>query len=210
MSSLEIDGLADQEGETADVHAHDAQKQKEIKAFVREYKAYAKKSAENFLGLARTIMRVEGELGGLYKPAFYAEVGLDHDPSKLTKLKKIGENLTRFQPYIEKLPNSWTTLYELARLEDEPFRLVAESGMLHPLATMKEIDEALGRSAAKAKTGFRIYVDLSAIGSRSRQAEFVRKLHTLAADFDLKPIAPSHEDDLSSLLDEPADTKSAA
>ena len=127
--------------ETADVHAHDAQKQKEIKAFVREYKAYAKKSAENVLGLARTIMRVEGELGGLYRPAFYAEVGLDHDLSKLTKLKKIGEKLTRFQPYLEVLPNSWTTLYELARLQDEDFRRVAESGMMHPLATMKEIDD---------------------------------------------------------------------
>ena len=87
MTNLRI-----RQSESADVQAHDAQKEKEIKAFVREYKAYAKKSAENFLGLARTIMRVEGELGGLYKPAFYAEVGLDHDPSKLTKLKKIGES----------------------------------------------------------------------------------------------------------------------
>jgi hypothetical protein len=210
MASLQNDELSDQAHESADVRAHDAQKEKEIKAFVREYKAHAKKSAENVLGLVRTIMRVEGELGGLYKPAFYAEVGLDRDLSKLAKLKKIGEKMHRFQPYLESLPNSWTTLYELARLEDEPFRLVADSGILHPLATMKEIDEALGRSAAKGKTGFRIYVDLSAIGSRSRQAEFVRKLHTLAADFDLKPVAPSHEDDLSSLLDEPADTKSAA
>ena len=109
------------------IHAYDAQKQKEIKAFVREYKGYAKKSAENVLGLARTIMRVEDELGSLYRTAFYAEVGLDHDPSKLTKLKKIGENLTRFQPYLEDLPNSWTTLYELARLDDEDFRKVADS-----------------------------------------------------------------------------------
>jgi hypothetical protein len=210
MSSFEIDGLADQESETADVHAHDAQKQKEIKAFVREYKAYAKKSAEGILGLARTIMRVEDELGSLYRKAFYEEVGLDHDPSKLAKLKKIGESLTRFQPYLESLPNSWTTLYELARLQDEDFRRVAESGMMHPLATMKEIDAALGRSAEKGTPQFRVYVDLSLIGSRSRQAEFVRKLQALAADFDLKPVAPSHEDDLSSLLDEPADTKSAA
>jgi hypothetical protein len=210
MSSLQIDGLLDQEAETSDVQAHDAQKQKEIKAFVREYNAYAKKSAENFLGLARTIMRVEGELGGLYRAAFYAEVGLDHDLSKLAKLKKIGENLTRFQPYLERLPNSWTTLYELARLDDEDFKKVEGSGMMHPLATMKEIDAALGRSAAKGTPQFRIYVDLSSIGSRSRQAEFVQKLHALAKDFDLKPVAPSHEDDLSSLLDEPTDTKSAA
>jgi hypothetical protein len=210
MSSLQIDGLLDQEVENSDVQAHDAQKQKEINAFVREYKGYTKKSAEGILGLARTIMRVEDELGSLYRKAFYVEVGLDHDPSKLTKLKKIGENLTRFQPYLEDLPNSWTTLYELARLPDEDFGRVAESGMLHPLATMKEIDAALGRSAAKGPPQFRVYVDLSLIGSRSRLAEFVQKLHALARDFDLKPVAPSHEDDLSSLLDEPTHTKSAA
>jgi hypothetical protein len=210
MSSLQIDGLLDQEAETSDVQAHDAQKQKEIKAFVREYKGYTKKSAEGILGLARTIMRVEAELGSLYRKAFYVEVGLDHDPSKLTKLKKIGESLTRFQPYLERLPNSWTTLYELARLDSEDFGRVAESGMMHPLATMKEIDMALGRSAAKGTPQFRVYVDLSLIGSRSRQAEFVQKLHALARDFDLKPVAPSHEDDLSSLLEEFDDTKSAA
>jgi hypothetical protein len=210
MSSLQNDELPDQANESADVRARDAQKEKEVKAFVSEYKAYAKKCAENILALARIIMRVEGELGGLYRPDFYAEVGLNHDPSKLTKLKKIGENLTRFQPYLERLPNSWTTLYELARLNDEDFRRVAESGLMHPLATMKEIDTALGRSAAKGTPQFRVYVDLSLIGSRSRQAEFVQKLHLLARDFDLKPVAPSHEDDLSSLLDEADDTKQAA
>ena len=210
MASLQNEELPDQADESAAVRAHDAQKEKEIKAFVREYKAYGKKSAESFLGLARTIMRVEGELGGFYRPTFYAEVGLDHDPSKLTKLKKIGENLTRFEGYLEVLPNSWTTLYELARLSDEDFRRVAESGLMHTLATMKEIDTALGRSAAKGTLQFRVYVDLSLIGSRSRQAEFVQKLHLLARDFDLKPVAPSHEDDLSSLLDEADDTKQAA
>lgn len=210
MSILEDDELPVPADEVGEIQARAAQKEREIEAFVREYKAYARKSAEGILGLARTIMRAEDELGGISRAAFYAEVGLDRDPSKLTKLKKIGENLTRFQPYLEVLPNSWTTLYELARLQDEDFRRVAESGLMHPLATMKEIDAALGRSAAKGTPQFRVYVDLSLIGSRSRQAEFVRKLQALAAHFDLKPVAPSHEDDLSSLLDEPDDTQQAA
>ena len=34
------------------------------------------KGAEDVLGLARTIMWVEDELGSLYRTAFYAEVGL--------------------------------------------------------------------------------------------------------------------------------------
>jgi hypothetical protein len=210
MSSLQIDGLLDQEAETSDVQAHDAQKQKEIKAFVREYKGYTKKSAEGILGLARTIMRVEAELGSLYRKAFYVEVGLDHDPSKLTKLKKIGENLTRFQPYLEDLPNSWTTLYELARLDEGDFRRVAESRLLHPLATMKEIEMALGRSAAKGKKEFRVYVDLNLLGSRAQQAKFAQRLEELVVAFKIEMKAPSHEDELKSLLAETDDTQQAA
>jgi hypothetical protein len=181
----------------------------QVDDLVRDYNAYAKKSSENVLGLASTILIVD-DLGRRDREWFYAQVKLDPKGSTARKLRVIGQALPRFQPFLNVIPNTWTTLYELARLEDEDFKLVVNSGVLHPFVTLKEIDEARGRTSVKPSQEFRVYVDLNLIGSRSRQAEFVRKLQELAKEFELNPVAPSREEDLASLLDESDDSKQAA
>ena len=176
---------------------------------VREYNTFAKKSSENVLGLASTILKVDN-LGRRDREWFYAQVKLDPKGSTARKLRVIGQKLPKFQPYLKILPNTWTTLYELARLEDEDFKTVIDSGVLHPFVTLREIDEVRGRASAKPKQEFRVFVDLSKLGVRSRQVEFARRLKELVAVFDLELKAPSHEEDLSSLIDEADDTKQAA
>ena len=181
-----------------------------VDALISEYRTIAKNNADNVLALASTIYKVEAELGGRYRRRFYAEVGLDENGSTVRKLRLIGDRLTRFQPYLDVIPCAWTTLYALAALEDEKFKAVVESGVLHPFATMKEIDAVLGKTSAKSAREFRVFVDLSEIGVRSRQVEFARKLKQLVEEYRLTLKAPNHEDELSSLIDEPVEEKQAA
>ena len=75
---------------------------------------------------------------------------------------------------------------------------------------MKEIDAVLGKTGAnsereskKSAREFRVFVDLSEIGVRSRQVEFAHKLKQLVDEYKLTLKAPDHEDELSSLIDEP-------
>ena len=173
---------------------------------VREYNTFATKSSENVLGLASTILKVD-DLGRRDREWFYAQVRLDPKGSTARKLRVIGQKLPKFQPYLNILPNTWTTLYELARLEDEDFKTVIDGGVLHPFVTLREIDEVRGRASPKAKQEFRVYFDLNKLGVRSRQVELARRLKELAAEFDLELKAPSHEEDLSSLIDEADDEK---
>ena len=181
-----------------------------VDALISEYRTIAKKNAENVLGLASTIYKVEAELGGRYRQRFYAEVGLDENGSTVRKLRLIGERLPRFQPYLDVIPCAWTTLYALAALDEEKFKAVVESGVLHPFATMKKIDAVLGKTGAKSEREFRVFVDLSEIGVRSRQVEFAHKLKQLVDEYRLTLKAPDHEDELSSLIDEPVEGKQAA
>ena len=181
-----------------------------VDALISEYRTIARKNADNVLALASTIYRAEAELSGCYRRRFYAEVRLDENGSTVRKLKAIGDRLTRFQPYLDVIPCAWTTLYALAALEDEKFKVVVDSGVLHPFATMKEIDAVLGKRGAKSEREskksareFRVFVDLSEIGVRSRQVEFAHKLKQLVDEYRLTLKAPAHEDELSSLIDEP-------
>ena len=60
-----------------------------VDALISEYRTIARKNAEDVLGLASTIYKVEAELGGHYRRRFYAEVGLDENGSTVRKLKPL-------------------------------------------------------------------------------------------------------------------------
>jgi hypothetical protein len=92
-----------------------------VAALVTQYNDFAKASCENIIGLAKTIHLVERELNQRYREQFYAEVHLDPNGSTVRKLKKIGEESVRFEPFLGRLPNAWTTLYALAALESHEF-----------------------------------------------------------------------------------------
>ncbi len=176
----------------------------DVDDLVREYNAFAKKSSENLRGLASTVLKADDLDRRSDRERFYEEVKLDPKGSTARKLRVIGQKLSRFQPFLRDIPNTWTTLYELARLEDEEFKTVVDSGVLQPFVTLREIEEVRGRASAKPKQQFVLHVDLNRIATQSRQAEFVRELKALLEkfDFDWEPMAPNRQKELSDLLAE--------
>jgi hypothetical protein len=184
-----------------------------VDQLVREYNDFAKSSSGNLLGLASTVLAAE-DLGRRDRERFYADVKLDPKGSTARKLMAIGQQLPRFQPYLNIIPNTWTTLYELARLEDEEFKIVVDSGVLHPLVTLREIDEVRGRASAKPQQQqqFMFHVDLNRIGTQKVQADFVCKLKALLDEFGIEwePMAPKREKELSRLLAESDQQNQAA
>jgi hypothetical protein len=202
--------VADQELEGSVDQEHNSPVEQQVDALVREFKTYAKKTSTNVLGLASTIIKVDYELNGRDRARFYEKVGLDPDGSTVRKLRVIGNKLPRFQPYLDVLPNSWTTLYRLASLEDEDFKKVVDSGVLNPFAMWKDIEAVLGKSSRTSKGKFKVFLDLNKLPVRSRQAEFARRLNNLATEYHLELKAPNHEDDLSSLIEEFDEVEQAA
>ena len=114
-----------------------------VKSLAEQYRKFAKASGEDILGLAETVYLANRELNLRFLEEFYQEVGLDPKGTTARKLKEIGEKLTRFQPYLEKLPNTWTTIYVLAKMDDHEFQRVADSGVLHPFVTLKAIEDVV-------------------------------------------------------------------
>ena len=114
----------------------------EILAFVDRYQTFLRITAEAILSLAETVVEAETELNGVDFLIFCENVGLVKGSPTYSKLKQIGERSDRFRPFVDRLPNSWTTIYKLAKLQPDQFARV--SATLTPFITSREIDEQIG------------------------------------------------------------------
>jgi hypothetical protein len=122
-----------------------------VDELINRYNSFAKQSAENIIKMAETLVDAE-RLSELERHAFCAAVSLSRPTYQ--KLLKIGQEASRFEPFLEQLPNSWTTLYKLAALEIKQFDRVAHDPQFAPTMTAEELKVILGdinSSAGKSK-----------------------------------------------------------
>ena len=102
---------------------------------VEQYRLYARQTAENIIGLAETLVIAKKELGDFDLHRFCRDVGLEYKGPTFRKLMTIGEKVARFQPFVDRMPNAWTTVYKLAALENHEFDRVTQSALFTPLMT---------------------------------------------------------------------------
>jgi hypothetical protein len=141
--------------------------------FVQKYMFFARKTAENIIKLAETLVEAKAELTELEFGQFCREVGLDPKGSTFRKLKEIGEKVSRFEPFVEHIPSSWTTIYKLAKLDPDKFDRVMQSGKLSPFMTAEQVDSIIS-DAPSATTGIQrdLTIDLSALEKNAKIAAY--------------------------------------
>jgi hypothetical protein len=115
--------------------------------YIEKYKSFARQTAESIIGLAQTLIEAEEHLDPVDFESFCREVGVPKGSSTYKKLRAIGYRASRFEPFVDNLPNTWTTIYKLAKLEPDEFDRVTP--ILSPFVTAKAIDEAIGLNAKK-------------------------------------------------------------
>lgn len=122
----------------------------QVEAYVQRYNSFLRKTAEAVLGLAITLAEAKSKLNGVDFNIFCDEVGTPESSSTYKKLLKIADNAARFQPFVNRLPNTWTTIYKLATLPSEKFERV--SANLTPFITAREINQIIGEEKEGRKT----------------------------------------------------------
>lgn len=110
-----------------------------VEQYVERYRNHAKRTVESILKLGETVVEAEQQLSRLDIMIFCQEVGIDYNGPTFRKLRKIGQQAERFQPVIDRVPNSWTTVYELAKLDSDKFTSIVEAEALTATSTMKEL-----------------------------------------------------------------------
>ena len=115
----------------------------EVAVYVDRYRHFAKQSAESIINLALTLIEAEEKLNKSDFSTFCAEVGIDGNGATYRKLKSIATNSARFAPVMDRLPNTWTTIYKLASLEADKFEDLVANGVISPFMTMSDVNKQL-------------------------------------------------------------------
>ena len=114
-----------------------------IESFVTQYRHYARKTVENIIQLGKTICDAEKFLKKNEFEEFCKQIGSDPKESTFRKLREIGRMDYRFNEHLDILPNSWTTLYQLAKMKDNDFAKLVDNNVLHKDITSKEINQVI-------------------------------------------------------------------
>jgi hypothetical protein len=108
-----------------------------VDQYVDRYNALLCKSADAFIGLGETLVEARDNLRKDEFKVFLKKTGLNNSKSTYSKLLKIGENAPRLRPYVNNLPQTWTTLYALSKLEPDQFEKVVPQ--LNAYSTAKDV-----------------------------------------------------------------------
>jgi len=140
----------------------------DISLYVQRFRAFAAKSAESFIRLAETLCEAEHKFTSDDFEVFCSEINLPKNSSTYKKLKKIGEAATRFKLCESKLPNAWTTLYQLSKLPVDDFERLVEDDVLTPFTTSKQITDYLTPCTSNEVDKIRDRISISGVAKLSR------------------------------------------
>ena len=115
-----------------------------VPKLVTRFHTFAAKTVEGILEMGRVV----NEASKLKKSEFakFCElVELDGKDSTVNKLKTIGEKYEFLLAHSSKLPSSWTTVYEIARLTEDQITNLIDRGVLKATLAAQELSIALGK-----------------------------------------------------------------
>jgi len=76
---------------------------------------------------------------------FCTTVGINEDSSTFRKFMRIGEKSEEFKKYLDKLPSSYTVLYEITTLDPELVDTLISQNQIKPTITLKELKKLSGK-----------------------------------------------------------------
>ena len=96
-----------------------------------------------------------GELNQSDMDYFCFSVGLREEGSNFRKFKRIGDCADQFRHYLDKLPDSYTVLYEIATLDSDLFEQLMNNNEIHSYVTLKDVQKLARKVPSVNKiTGF--------------------------------------------------------
>jgi hypothetical protein len=125
----------------------------QVEKFASQYRLCVQKTAAAILELANVVFTAKNELTPKQFKEFRQEIGADFSKdSYIKKLCVIGENQTRFATIQDKLPASYTTLYNLAKIDTDSFAKVIDAQIISPQMTAMRLSQCLKMSTVSAKS----------------------------------------------------------
>lgn len=124
-----------------------------ISEFVNRYRISVTKTAESILELANTVYSAKKQLSITEFAKFRDAIGANsRKDSYIKKLCIIAANKSRFENIIDQLPASYTTLYELANIDESIFTEMLQKNVINPQMTAGRLSKCIQRNNVIVKT----------------------------------------------------------
>ena len=155
-----------------------------VQTYLDRYNFAIRKTAQSVLELAATLLEAQEELGPVDFTIFLREVGFNEDSSTFKKFIAIAKKKHALEPHLEKLPNAWTTIYQLAKLNSDQFEDIANSGLLTPYLTGNAINNMLRASIPNGNSRAEndVFISVQSMPVET-QFEFYQALEALCAEY---------------------------
>jgi hypothetical protein len=121
-----------------------------INGYIQYYQQFTRSTVENILKLSCLINEMKekeksGELNQSDVDYFCLSVGLNRKGSTFRKFEQIGKHSETFWKYIDKLPDSYTVLYEITTLDPDKFEELMSNNKITSYVTLKDIKRLGGK-----------------------------------------------------------------
>jgi len=131
-----------------------------VENYIKTFQQYTKDTVENILKLGSLVLEMKtkkdnGQLDQSDMDYFCFSVGLREEGSNFRKFKRLGDCAEKFRRYLDKLPDSYTVLYEIATLDSDLFEELMNNNEIHSYVTLKDVQKLAGKVPSVNKiTGF--------------------------------------------------------
>lgn len=172
--------------------------------FIRRYQSSTKNALENILCMGEAVFEIyqrvkSKELDQSDLEYFCQSVHLDPKGSTFRKYKAIGENANRFRQHLEKLPSTFSVLYEMATLDADDFERLISGFSLSKSTTLEELKKITSKTANLKKN--HLFVKPVLKVARLPIAKTIRKINRI----EIVVIRDLDESDFNTVVDTLAD-----
>ena len=124
--------------------------------YVRRYQQSTKNAIEGILNMGEAVYEIytkfkSKELSDGDLDYFCKSVNLDSKGSTFRKYKSIGRNADKFRLYMDKLPSSFSVLYEMATLDADDFERYVVRTSFSKETTLEHLKKMMNKSSVLAK-----------------------------------------------------------
>jgi hypothetical protein len=127
-----------------------------VNELIAKYQNDTKNAVQNIINMCKTVKEFnENVKSNLLTESdlnyFCATVNLSKESSTFRKYLCIADKADMFEKYLEKVPASYTILYEITTLDADQFDLLIKSKQLSNFITLREVKQISGKISASTR-----------------------------------------------------------